>query len=53
MNGNQKIYCSVTSCKYNNLENFCKLDEIQVSPANNCNTKKSDESMCSSYKCEK
>lgn len=49
MDKNQKICCSVTSCKYNNLENGCELSEIQVSPIQNCDTQEPDESMCSSY----
>lgn len=50
MEGNQKISCSVNSCKYNNSKNGCELAEIQVTPIKNCNTKNPDESMCSSYK---
>ncbi len=50
MENNQKICCSVTSCRYNNLENRCQLAEIQVSPIQDCNTQKADESMCASYK---
>ena len=42
MDKNQKICCSVTSCKYNDLENGCELAE-------DCDTQKPDESMCSSY----
>jgi len=53
MNGNQKICCSVKSCKYNNLENRCELAQIQVSPTKDCNTKNADESMCSSYEYQK
>ena len=53
MDKNQKICCSVTSCKYNNLENGCKLAEIQVLPIEDCNTQKPDESMCSSYEYDK
>ena len=53
MDKNQKICCSVTSCKYNNLENGCELSEIQVSPIQDCDTQKADESMCSSYEYEK
>lgn len=50
MGGNQKIKCTVGSCKYNNVENsMCNLDKIEVKPINNCNTKKTDESMCASY----
>ena len=53
MEKNQKICCSVTSCKYNNLENRCQLAEIQVSPIQDCDTQKADESMCASYEYEK
>ena len=53
MEKNQKICCSVTSCKYNNLENRCQLAEIQVSPIQDCDTQKADESMCSSYEYKK
>ena len=50
MNENQKINCTVESCRYNNCETQeCKLKQIVVSPLPNCNTKKCDESMCSSY----
>lgn len=53
MEGKQKINCTVTSCKYNNQnENKCILDAIMVAPIENCKTMKSDESMCSSYKCQ-
>ena len=53
MKKKKKICCSVTSCKYNNLENRCQLAEIQVSPIQDCDTQKADESMCSSYEYEK
>lgn len=54
MDGKQKINCTVESCKYNNFnEKECMLDKIIVTPMENCNTKKADESMCSSYKYEK
>ena len=50
MEGNQKIHCTVKTCKYNEKnQNLCKLQAIQVEPIKNCNTKKADESMCSSY----
>ena len=50
MEGNQKIHCTVGTCKYNEKsQNLCKLQAIQVEPAKNCNTKQADESMCSSY----
>ncbi len=50
MEGNQKIHCTVETCKYNeNGQNLCKLQAIQVEPTKNCNTKQPEESMCSSY----
>ena len=52
MEGKQKICCSVESCKYNNLENGCNLQEIQVAPIQDCETQNADESMCSSYEYE-
>ncbi len=46
----QKINCTVESCKYNNSEKkMCELHQIVVSPLPDCDTKKCDESMCSSY----
>ena len=46
----QIINCTVESCKYNNTETqMCELKQIVVSPLPNCDTKKCDESMCSSY----
>lgn len=51
MNTNQKIGCTVGSCKFNNqAKQECELQQIMVTPINNCDTKKPDESMCSSYK---
>jgi hypothetical protein len=51
---NQKINCTVTSCKYNkNQEQECSLEQIVVTPMQECYTKKADESMCSSYCYEK
>lgn len=51
MESNQKINCTVTSCKYNNVEEKgCTLKQIIVTPVENCSTKNPDESMCSSYK---
>ena len=51
MEKNQKINCTVTSCKYNNEgTQECKLEQIIVTPIIGCNTKQSDESMCSSYR---
>ena len=53
MEKKQKINCTVNSCKYNNhKDQECELENIIVTPVQNCNTKKADESMCSSYKCE-
>ena len=50
MKDKQKINYTVESCKYNNCyEQLCELKQIVVLPILNCNTKKSDESMCSSY----
>ena len=46
----QIINCTVESCKYNNIDTqMCELKQIVVSPLPDCNTKKCDESMCSSY----
>lgn len=53
MEKNQKISCTVGSCKYNDkADGRCTLNEIIVTPTKGCNTKKSDESKCSSYKYE-
>lgn len=50
MEGKQKIYCTVETCKYNeNNQNLCKLQAINVEPIENIETKKADESMCASY----
>nr|MBP3680675.1 DUF1540 domain-containing protein [Clostridia bacterium] len=50
MDKNQKINCTVGSCKFNNTEKEeCILKQIMVAPITNCNTKTADESMCSSY----
>lgn len=54
MESNQKINCTVSSCKYNqNQEQACTLKQIIVTPMQDCQTKEPDESMCSSYKYEK
>lgn len=50
MEKNQKISCTVESCKYNNNDGRCILEEIVVTPTQDCNTKQPDESKCSSYK---
>lgn len=49
MDKNQKIFCTVESCKYNNNDGLCSLNEITVTPIEDCNTEQPDESMCSSY----
>ncbi len=50
MEKNQKINCTVSSCKYNDkTHQECVLQQITVTPVENCNTKKKDESMCESY----
>mgnify|MGYP001854466109 CR=1 FL=1 len=51
MEKNQKINCTVGSCKYNDhTRQECSLEQIIVTPIENCDTKQADESMCSSYK---
>ena len=50
MENNQKINCTVSSCKYNNTQKQkCKLESIVVTPVQGINTATPDESMCSSY----
>ncbi len=50
MDKNQKINCTVESCKYNkNQEQLCSLEQIIVTPIQDCHTEEPDESMCSSY----
>ena len=50
MEKNQKINCTVGSCKYNDKNNQeCVLQQITVTPVENTNTKQKDESMCGSY----
>lgn len=50
---NQKINCTVKSCKYNNCNyNLCGLQQIQVQACKKCSTGRSDESMCGSYECK-
>ncbi len=51
MEENQKINCTVGSCKFNDYEKQkCQLQQIVVTPIEGTNTKQPDESMCSSYK---
>lgn len=53
MEANQKINCTVSTCKYNNQEKSkCTLESIHVAPINNMDTEAADESMCASYKYE-
>ena len=50
MDKNQKINCTVTSCKYNNCQKQeCNLEAIIVTPQEGVKTQEPDESMCSSY----
>lgn len=50
MEGNQKINCTVGTCKYNNQQqNECILKSIQVTPIDEYETMEADESMCASY----
>ncbi len=50
MDKNQKINCTVTSCKYNiNGKEACSLNQITVEPIDDCETCEPDESMCGSY----
>lgn len=54
MEPNQKINCTVSSCKYNNQENEkCTLEAIHVAPIEDTQTQTPDESMCASYEYEK
>ena len=53
MDKNQKINCTVSSCRYNNCDKqLCNLEAIMVTPLQGVNTAKPDESQCSSYECE-
>ena len=50
MDKDQKINCTVTSCKYNNSDkDLCSLTQITVEPIDDCDTCECDESMCASY----
>ncbi len=54
MEPNQKINCTVSSCKYNNQEKEkCTLEAIHVAAIENVATQTPDESMCASYEFEK
>ena len=51
---NQKIKCTVESCKYNNCDDrMCELKQIEVQACQGGSTgMPADESMCGSYKCK-
>ncbi len=49
-NRSQCIHCNVESCEYNDKQNLCDLESIQVSPKPGCGSGKTDESLCSSYR---
>lgn len=50
MERNQKINCTVTSCRFNDEQRQeCNLKSIIVTPLQGVETGKPDESMCSSY----
>lgn len=50
MDKNQKINCTVRSCKYNITDKkACSLNQISVEPIDDCETCDCDESMCGSY----
>ena len=54
MEKNQKINCTVTSCRYNDkIKEKCELESILVAPIQNINTQTPDESVCASYIYEK
>ncbi len=53
MDKNQKINCTVETCKFNNCDkNLCNLEQIIVEPIVGCESKQPDESMCGSYECK-
>lgn len=48
---NQRINCTVYSCKHNQKNQTCSLPEINVCSCENCSSGlPDDESMCASYK---
>lgn len=52
MGNNQKIKCTVCSCKYNGIEDcHCQLEEITVKPYPDDKSRQTDETVCSNYKC--
>ncbi len=51
MECNQKINCSVGSCKYNDITTQeCKLKAINIMPQIDVNTGNEKETMCVSFK---
>lgn len=53
MENNQKINCTVASCKYNNREKEkCTLEAIYIAPIDNMKIRTADDSMCASYQLE-
>ena len=51
MEKNQKINCTVSSCRFNSGKyDRCLLESITVAPITNVKTMEPDESMCASYK---
>ena len=53
MEKNQKINCTVSSCKYNDEQRQkCNLETIIVTPVQGGSSTEPDESQCSSYECE-
>ena len=51
MEKNQKINCTVESCRFNDNEHKeCDLGAIIVTPVKDCSSGNPDESKCSSYK---
>ena len=50
MDKKQIINCTVSSCKYQNENNKCNLNQITVKPFKNCKTGEKDETICGDYK---
>lgn len=52
--GDQRIECTVKSCKYNKeAQSLCDLSAIKVDPCNNGSTgSPKDETLCASYDCK-
>ena len=50
MDKKQIINCKVSSCKYQNENNKCNLNQITVKPFKNCKTGEKDETICGDYK---